>query len=124
MGFFPLWQRKNIEQGRTEEARSEILEQLQEKFGALPEPARQRIEAMLAYRRSAATTSAPHPRKLAPRDGTRWSREMTPQENVMEFITSWQQKGIEKGRAQEALNSRREVLVALLTYGLAHCPKP
>jgi len=42
MEFITSWERK----GRTEEARNGVLEQLQEKFGPLPEITVQQVEAL------------------------------------------------------------------------------
>ena len=52
MEFITSWERKGIERGRTEEAlasrRDTLLEQLQEKFGDVPQTTVQQIEAILS----------------------------------------------------------------------------
>ena len=46
MEFITSWERKGIEQGRTQEARDTLLELLQEKFGTIPETTVQRVQSI------------------------------------------------------------------------------
>ena len=73
MEFITPWERKGIEQGRTQEARDTLLEQLQEKFAAVPET----TPIHRVRRRFAVVASANDPCQFASRNGTGWRRRAT-----------------------------------------------